>query len=151
LASAPELLVLQARIHLARGELYLARQLLGQGESLFAAAGDPAGMAQVLIYQSMVNSQEGKYQSALEGCQRALELLSSPPQAGPASEAPAAIRGAREKSRQREKLTAAARRNIGVSYWGMGKLSQAQNEFERALTIYERLGDAYHMAHVHQE
>jgi len=148
---APELLVTRARIHTVRGELYLASQLLRQAEGRFAALGDREGEAKVLIYQSTVSSQEGKYQSALDRCRRALELLLPLQSTPPASGVAGTISDTVEKLTAAQKLMAAAHRNIGVSLWGMGKLEQAQGELEDALVIYQDLGDAYHIANVHQE
>lgn len=149
LGEAPELLVMRARIHMARGELHQAERVLDEGERLCAASGDLAGRAQALVYRSMVHAQEGKYRTALDGCRQALDLLSS---LGAGTETPAPDAGAAaEGSRRVARLTAAARRNIGVSLWGMGRLAPARRELEQALALYEALGDTYHRAHVHQE
>jgi LuxR family transcriptional regulator, maltose regulon positive regulatory protein len=151
LDEAPELLVTRARIHTIRGELYLASQLLRQAEGRFAALGNQMGQAKALIYQSTVSSQEGKYQDALDGCRRALELL-LPLQVTPPAFRPAgAISDTIEKLTAVHKLTAAAHRNVGVSLWGIGKLEQARDELAEALAIYQQLGDSYHVANVHQE
>jgi LuxR family maltose regulon positive regulatory protein len=151
LESTPELLVARARIHIVRGELYLASQLLGQAEERFAALGDRAGEAKVLIYQGTVSSLEGKYPSALDRCQRALELL-RPLQGQHSPSGPDGVASdTSQKLTTTHKLMAAAHRNIGVSLWAMGRLEQARGELEEALTIYQKLGDAYYAANVHQE
>ncbi len=128
LSSAPDLLVTRARVHTMAGELYQARQRLEEADSQFAAARDQAGRARVLVQQGTVDWLEGKYQSAVDRCHRALELLAP----------------------QDRALIAAARRNLGISLWAMGKLSQAQEELQQALALYESLADTYYVANVHQ-
>jgi ATP/maltotriose-dependent transcriptional regulator MalT/DNA-binding SARP family transcriptional activator len=129
LSAAPDLLVTRARVHTMAGELYQARQRLEEADSQFAAARDQAGRARVLVQQGTVDWLEGKYQSAIDRCHRALELLDP----------------------QDRALIAAARRNLGISLWAIGMPDQAQAELEKALELYEVLGDAFHIANVHQE
>jgi LuxR family transcriptional regulator, maltose regulon positive regulatory protein len=151
LDAAPELLVTRARIHTVRGELYLASQLLRQAEKRFVALGDREGEAKVLIYQGSVGSLEGKYPSALDGCRRALELLLPLQEASSRNSADGVPGTGIESLTSTHKLMAAAHRNMGVSLWAMGKLEWARGELEEALTIYQELGDPYHIANVHQE
>jgi LuxR family maltose regulon positive regulatory protein len=151
LDAAPALLITRARIHTIRGELYLASQMLKQAEGRSAALGDRAGEAKALIYRSTVSSLEGKYPDALDGCQRALELLAPLQSAEPEAKSTLATKESHGRLAAIEKLMAAAHRNVGVSLWGIGKLEQARAELEEALAIYQQLGDAYHIANVHQE
>jgi LuxR family maltose regulon positive regulatory protein len=151
LDSSPELLVTRARVHTVRGELQLASKLLKRAEERSAARGDPAGEAKALIYQSTVSSLEGKYQNALDGCQRALALLDLLQSTLPAVRPAASRTDGIETQKASQKLRAAAHRNIGISHWRMGRLEQARVELEEALAIYQALADTYHMANVHQE
>ncbi len=48
-------------------------------------------------------------------------------------------------------LHAAARRSLASGLWRLGQLDRAQEEFQRALTLYERVGNPYYIANVHQE
>jgi LuxR family maltose regulon positive regulatory protein len=129
LAQAPDLLITRARIHMVRSELLLARRALQRANDAFTATYDLAGQARALVYQGMLAALEGSYQDAVERCERALESLSP----------------------QERWLNAAARRNLGVGLWGMGDLDRARRELQRALTLYEGLGNVYHVANVHQE
>lgn len=128
-AHAPDLLVTRARIYIQRGEPQLARQALDQAAREFEASGQASGEATVLVYRSAIATREGKYQEAVEACRSALERL----------------------DRGDKQLTAAAHRNLGLGYWGLGQLDRAHDELVRALALYENLGSTYHVANVHQE
>jgi ATP/maltotriose-dependent transcriptional regulator MalT/DNA-binding SARP family transcriptional activator len=124
-----ELLVTRARIHIIRGEIALARQILEQAAGAFEAVPSRKGQATVLIYQSAIAAREGNYQDAVSRCKTALGLLGG----------------------QSPQLSAEAHRNLGLGLLGLGRLEEAYRELEQSLALYERLSSPYHVATVHQE
>jgi LuxR family maltose regulon positive regulatory protein len=125
----PDLLVYRAMIYDEMGDRARAIETLERTALIYEQRGDTLGTARALIRQASCLRVQGRYQEAIQHCQRALELVSLEDKAEAAD----------------------AHRIIGISYVMMGDLENGIGELELALRDYERLENLSRIALIHHD
>lgn len=128
IAARPQLLLVRARLCFKSGEPDRGLELLNQAYGHFAAKGDRLNSAQVLALRSFGLTVKGRYNEAVEDCQRALVLA-----------------GADDAS-----LAADVHRNLGICHGMQGRFKESIAALGEALRLQRAGGDQYGVATLHQ-
>ncbi len=125
----PDLLVYRGMILDEMGDRARAIEILSRAISLYDQHGDSIGMGRALIRQASCWRVQGRYQDAIQNCQRALNLITT---------------NAKEED-------ADAHRILGISYGRLGDWQKCIDELESALRAYEALDDLSRIALLHHD
>lgn len=128
--SHPSLLLTRGMIHAERGDFSAAERLYQRARRQFQSTADIAGVARVLIREAILLHFRGEYERAIRRCRHVLSLA-----------AKAAIDRA---------SVAIAYRILGMCYGSVANLGRSEEELNRALEIYQEIGDPHEIANVNQ-
>ena len=125
----PDLLIYRARVFDEMGDRVRAIEIYSRTLEIYAQRSDSTGMARALIKQASCWRVQGRYEEAIQNCQRALTLL----------------------DRDDKREHADAHRILGISYGMLGDLKKDIAELELALRDFEALGDLPRIALLHHD
>ncbi|MBI2913394.1 MAG: tetratricopeptide repeat protein [Chloroflexi bacterium] len=131
LAVQPKLVLWKARILHYLNQVDRALALLAQAIVSFEATSDWVAQGQALITKGMCLRVKGDYRDAKEALSKARTLLLK--HDGPTS------------------VLTEARKELGTTLGMSGEFGKALEELKGVLMVYEAQGDAYNIAHVHNE
>ncbi|MGD2206545.1 MAG: tetratricopeptide repeat protein, partial [Anaerolineae bacterium] len=132
LGDYPRFLVHRAKIYADQGEHAAAMALYDRAEGVFAAAEDRPWQAYTLAARGFLLRFQGSCTEAVTYCQKALDLVT----------------GVTERERI---AMALACRNIGLCQLRSGGMKEGQESLQRALELYEDLGEIYDVAMTHHD
>ncbi|MBI5877271.1 MAG: tetratricopeptide repeat protein [Chloroflexi bacterium] len=127
---SPHLVSLQAKVHLARGELEQAAEQFKRAAEMFLTAGDRAAAADKLIWRATALRGLGRYQACIDDCATIADLLAGLPSA--------------------VGLTALNLSNRGWAFYELGRLKEAQDDFTQARHLLSDSGDFVNQANAAQ-
>ncbi len=125
----PDLLVSRAMVLGETTDLNHAITVFSHALAIYERRTDTTGIGRTLVKQAMCQRLQGRYQEAIENCQRALTILGE------------AAKGD----------IAEAHRLIGIAYVRLGNLAKGIEKLESALRLYESLNDLTRVALLHHD
>ncbi len=131
LTGQPKLILWKARILHHLNQVDQALALLAQAILAFEAGADWVALAEALVTKGMCLRLLGSYQESKEALSKARSLLLQ--HDGPTS------------------VLTEARKELGITLGMFGEFGKALEELKSVLDVYEAQGDAYNIAHVHNE
>ncbi|MFQ5593444.1 MAG: tetratricopeptide repeat protein [Anaerolineae bacterium] len=131
LLEQPNLLTHRAKVWIQVGRLADAITELDRACEVFQTETENEPLAEALVFRSVALRMQSNYEEAIHQCTHALEML------GP--------------DHDNSSIAAQAYRNIGIAYGNLGELSDSIKQLNRALSLYESRGEAYHIASVQHD
>lgn len=126
----PNLLVTRGMVYAETGECAKAEAAYRQALGIYQRRGDSASTAKMTVWLAMLWQFEGRYREAIQACQRVMPTLRA------------------SKARWEE---ARAHRVLGSSLLRLGAFPICVQELEKALRLYEKLGDELRAAWLHHD
>jgi len=126
----PDLVVMRGMVHAETGENAESQAAYAKAIAIFHERGDELAAAKVVVWRAMLWRQIGSYREAIDACSSVLEPLHS------------------QDARVEE---ARAYRTIGAAYAYLGEYPSSINEQEKALKLYQELGDDLRVAWLHHD
>jgi ATP/maltotriose-dependent transcriptional regulator MalT/two-component SAPR family response regulator len=130
LATHPNLTMMRGMVFATFGKNTEAEATFARAIEIYDQLGDPAAAAKVAIRRAVFWRQIGRYHEAIQACERALETL-------------------RQSDSRRDE--ARAYQTIGAVYALLGECPRCVTQLEKALSIYEGLGDEARVAGLHHD
>ncbi len=126
----PNLLMMRGMVFATFGKNTEAEVTFARAIEIYEQSGDQVASAKVVVRRAVFWRQIGRYHDAIRACQQALETLH------------------RTDARRDE---ARAYQTIGAAYALLGEYPRCVTQMEKALSIYEGLGDEARVAGLHHD
>ncbi len=130
LEAHPTLVVMRGMVYAETGDCVKAQTAYGRAIRIHQSHGDSVAVAKVTVWRAMLWQLQGRYREAIESCQQVLETL-------------------HDHNAQWEE--ARAYRVIGTAHLRLGEFPRCVQELEKALALYETLGDELRVAWLHHD